>query len=82
MVVPRFPVPVRNVELLPEFADMDAVGVPELTFMNANLDDWVDTPPRRRSTVDANVGESAPPDRFQYVTAPAGQLVPFSRQTD
>ena len=51
LVVPRLPVPVKNVLFAPLPAEMEAVGVPELTFMNANLDEEVEFPPRSRSRV-------------------------------
>ena len=51
LVVPRFPIPVRNVVFAPLLAEMEAVGVPELTLIKANLDDWVEVPPSNRSCV-------------------------------
>ena len=51
LVVPSTPAPVRYVALSPELAEMEAVGVPLLTFMKANLEEEVDTPPRVRSVV-------------------------------
>ena len=48
-VVPRTPDPVRYAALLPLFADIDAVGVPLFTLVNANFADCVVVPPRRRS---------------------------------
>ena len=56
LVVPRLPAPVRKVLLLAVPADMDAVGVPELTFMNAKSADAVEVPPKSRSKVDASLG--------------------------
>jgi hypothetical protein len=52
LVAPRLPRPVKKVALFPEFAEIDAVGVPELTFRTANLAAAVDVPPMRRSTVE------------------------------
>ena len=56
MVVPSIPKPVRYVALFPELADMEAVGVPESTLMNANLDEDVEVPPRSRSRIVASFG--------------------------
>jgi len=50
-VVPRTPVPVSNVALLPLPAEIEAVGMPELTFVNANFALPVDVAPSRRSSV-------------------------------
>ncbi len=52
MVVPNTPSPVRVVALLEEFADIDAVGVPELIFNTANLADVEVVAPIIRSTVE------------------------------
>ncbi|MND01688.1 hypothetical protein D3C83_207800 [compost metagenome] len=52
MVVPRFPAPVRNVLLFPEPAEIDAVGIPELTLRTANEAELVDWPPIAKSTVE------------------------------
>lgn len=51
LVVANVPLPVMYRALFPEFAEMDAVGVPESTLMNANLADVVAIPPIRRSCV-------------------------------
>ena len=51
LVVPNTPRPERVVAIFPELPEIEAVGVPELTLMNANLEEAVDTPPRRRSVV-------------------------------
>src|SRR3989344_1404221 len=54
LVVPRLPSPVRNVALFPEFAEIDAVGVPrevDPPSMNANLAVAVAVEPSIRSTV-------------------------------
>lgn len=48
-VVPRVPSPLMYVELLPLFAEIDAVGVPELMLRTANLADGVELDPRRKS---------------------------------
>ena len=37
MVVERTPVPVRTVAFAPELAEIEAVGVPELTLMKPNF---------------------------------------------
>jgi len=58
LVVPRLPAPVRNVALLRP-PEIEAVGVPELTLVKANLADAVEIPPINRSTV-AFFGVSAP----------------------
>ena len=52
LVVARLPAPVRKAALLPELAEMVAVGVPELTLRTANLAEVVAAPPMRRSTVE------------------------------
>ena len=42
LVVPRLPNPVRKVALFPEFADIDAVGVPDPVMLStANFADAV-----------------------------------------
>ena len=58
LVVARFPAPVRNVALLPEAAEIEAVGVPAPGFMfnTANLAEFVAVEPRRKSRVDASLG--------------------------
>ena len=38
--------------MFPELALIDAVGVPELTLMNANLAEEVEPEPKSRSTLD------------------------------
>jgi len=50
-VVPKIPRPESVVAIFPELAEIEAVGVPELTFMNANLAEAVEIPPSSRSTV-------------------------------
>ncbi len=56
LVVERLPLPVRNVALLPWFADIDAVGVPEPTLINAILALAVDSHPSIKSCIDATFG--------------------------
>ena len=51
LVVPRTPFPVREVALFPLLAEIVAVGVPELTLVNANLAEVVALDPRSRSWV-------------------------------
>ena len=51
MVVPRTPLPERKVALLPEFAEIEATGVPPATLVTANFAELVDVPPTRRSRV-------------------------------
>ena len=51
LVVPRFPDPVKNVALLPEEAEIEAVGVPPATLTNLNFAEAVVTPPMRKSCV-------------------------------
>ncbi len=51
LVVPRLPAPVRKVALLPELADIEAVGVPPATLRKPNLALVVAVAPRRRSSV-------------------------------
>lgn len=51
MVVPRIPVPVRVAALAPELAEIEAVGVPPATPVNANLAEDDVEPPIRRSSV-------------------------------
>jgi hypothetical protein len=51
LVVPNTPIPERVVAIFPLFAEIDAVGVPLLTLMNANFEDTVAFDPRRRSCV-------------------------------
>ena len=51
LVVPRLPRPVRKVLLSPEFAEIEAVGVPPLVLVKANFEERVDVPPTRRSYV-------------------------------
>ena len=65
LVVARLPRPVRKVLLFPELAEIDAVGVPESTPVNANLAVEVALLPRRRSRVVASFGEIAPFATFQ-----------------
>ena len=55
---------------------MEAVGTPEEVspaLMKANLDEAVDTPPRRRST-ERDLGEIAPALTFQLVPPTPVQL--------
>jgi len=59
LVVPIFPRPLIYVALLPELAEMEAVGVPPATLRKANLADVVAVLPRRRSSV-MNEGAIAP----------------------
>ena len=76
LVVPRVPVPVRVVAIFPLFPEIEAVGVPELTFRNANFAeavDWEDAP-IRRSTV-ALFGRRAPPVCVQYELSPCVAIV-------
>jgi hypothetical protein len=49
LVVESVPSPAMYVAILPELAEMEAVGVPVLTFRNANLADEVDIPPSKKS---------------------------------
>jgi len=49
LVVPRTPLPVRKVALLPELAEMLAVGVPAATLVKANFALAVAFPPTSRS---------------------------------
>src|SRR3989344_6040794 len=51
LVVARFPVPVRYAALLPEFAEIEAVGVPVFIFKTPNFAEVEAVPPTRRSTV-------------------------------
>jgi hypothetical protein len=51
LVVPRFPRPVKKVALLPELAEILAVGVPPATLVKANLAEEVPVPPKRISRV-------------------------------
>ncbi len=51
LVVPSTPRPERVVAIFPEFPEIEAVGVPELTFRNANFDEPVANPPIKRSAV-------------------------------
>ena len=51
LVVPRTPLPFNVVALAPLLAEMEAVGVPEFTLMNANLALLVPVAPRSRSSV-------------------------------
>ena len=67
LVVDRVPSPEIYVALLPLFAEMDAVGVPELTLMNANLEDTVALLPRSRSRVEVSFGVITPFTTFQLV---------------
>ena len=66
-VVPNTPRPVKVVALLPEFAEIDAVGVPEFTLRTANLAEAVEVPPIKRSRVEANLGNIVPDVTFQLV---------------
>ena len=59
LVVAKVPPPVMYRLLLPEFAEMEAVGIPLATFRNANFDEVVAVPPRERSKVLEN-GERSP----------------------
>ena len=74
-MVPSTPRPVRVVAIFPDAPDIEAVGVPLLTFMNANLLEAVDTPPRRRSSVDASFGCIVPDRTFQSSPAAPPQSV-------
>ena len=67
LTVWRDPAPVKYVALLEAFALIEAVGVPELTLMNANLEEEVAVDPKRRSRVEANFGNIAPAVIFQLV---------------
>ena len=60
--------------MFPEEADIEAVGVPLLTFMNANLEDAVEVPPMRRSSVEASLGNIVPFATFQLVPPVPVQL--------
>jgi len=60
LTVWRDPAPVKYVALLEAFALIEAVGVPELTLMNANLEEEVAVDPKSRSRVEARLGWSAP----------------------
>ena len=61
LVVPIVPSPVKYKALLPEFAEIDAVGVPAAMFSTANLAEEVACPPTKKSTVEL-LGNKAPPD--------------------
>ncbi len=50
-MVPSTPRPVRVVALLPELAEMEAVGVPPLTLSSANLAEAVALLPTSKSKV-------------------------------
>ena len=63
-VVPRIPVPVKVAALLPEFADIEAVGVPEFMFVTANFADEEVVPPTKRSRVELP-GYRVPAEEFQ-----------------
>ena|SRR3989344_1993525 len=65
LVVDKVPVPVRYEALFPEFADIVAVGVPELIFKTPNLAEEEVAPPRRRSSTDESFGEIVPLPTFQ-----------------
>src|SRR5882724_1819340 len=52
LVVPKIPVPVKTVALLPELAEMEAVGVPPALLRKPNLAEAVEMPPTRRSRVE------------------------------
>jgi len=52
LVVPSIPVPVKKVLLLPEPAEMEAVGTPVLTLVNANFAEAVEVLPISKSCVD------------------------------
>ena len=67
LTVWRDPAPVKYVALLEAFALIEAVRVPELTLMNANLEEEVAVDPKRRSRVEANFGNIAPAVIFQLV---------------
>ncbi len=80
MVVPKTPAPERNVALLPELAEIEAVGVPELTFKTANLAELVACPPTKKSRV-LLIGYTAPLVTFhQLVPVEKPQLILFCRQ--
>jgi len=51
LVVPRVPLPLRNVALLPALAEILAVGVPPATLVKANLALVVALDPRSKSCV-------------------------------
>ena len=59
-VVPNTPRPERVVAIFPEFPEIEATGIPPETLMNANFEEAVDTPPKRRSRV-ALFGNRIPP---------------------
>ena len=56
-VVPKTPLPVSVVALLPFEAEIEAVGVPPETLRTANLADWDEVPPMAKSNVEL-LGES------------------------
>ena len=64
LVVPRLPKPVRKAALLPELAEIVAVGVPELTLMKPNLAEAVAVLPIKTSRV-SFMGDKAPSLRRQ-----------------
>jgi len=73
-VVPRFPLPVRNVALFPVPAIV-AVGVPLLTLITANFAAVVLVPPTAKSSV-VLIGCRSPAVTFhQFVVSPNAQLL-------
>jgi len=68
-VVPSTPPPVRNVALLPLFAEIEAVGIPLFTFKKPNFALVVALLPRRKSTTPlySSFGEIVPFATFQFV---------------
>src|SRR5437773_5559170 len=50
-VVANVPSPVMYVAIFPEFAEIDATGVPVFIWRTANLAEAVDCPPTKRSVV-------------------------------
>ena len=85
LVVCRLPRPVKYVAIFPEAPEIEAVGVPELTPVNANFEEAVDTPPKRRSRVEACFGNIVPFNTFQLDPVPVHDahdgVVPPVRQS-
>ncbi len=85
LLVARIPLPESDVALLPELAEIEAVGVPPATFSKANLAELEDVPPSSRSSVTLN-GASAPKLSCQYwvrttpllVTVPLHAMFPVA----
>src|SRR3989344_3504374 len=73
LVVPNTPRPVRVVALLPELAEILAVGVPLLTFRKANLEEAVEELPIKTSSV--SLTGDKPPDNILHKDAPPPELV-------